>query len=107
MVVEASGAEKAIKNAVYALKKTGKLCSIGLTAAEEISFPWNVAMKKAIDVQFNMSSSYNGWVIALKMLESEQVRVDELISVMPLNDWKKAFDLLERGKAGKILLKCE
>lgn len=106
IVVEASGAGSAIKSAVYALKKTGKLCAIGLSSAQEVAFPWNIAMNKVLDVQFNMSSSYNGWVIALKMLASGQVSVDSLITVMPLEEWKTAFGLLEKGKAVKILLEC-
>ncbi len=105
--VEASGAEAAIGNAVGCLKKTGRLCAIGLSGKKEISFPWNEAMTKAIDVQFNMSSSYNGWVIALKMLESKTLRVDGMIKIMELEEWKEAFDMLEKGKAMKILLNCK
>ena len=68
--------------------------------------PWNEAMKKAIDVQFNMSSSYNGWVIALRMLESGAVNVEDMVKVMKLDEWEKAFSYLEKGEAIKILLEC-
>lgn len=107
VVVEASGAAAAVKNSIHILKKTGNLCAIGLMADEEISVPWNEAMKKAINIQFNMSSDYNGWNIALKLLESGKVRVDEMIKVMKLEEWEEAFSQLEKGEAIKILLECK
>lgn len=60
VVVEASGAASAIGSGVKVLKKAGKFCAIGMTAREKIEFSWNEAMMKAIDIKFNMSSSYNG-----------------------------------------------
>lgn len=104
-VIEASGAESAICTAVRALKKRGTLCAIGMTARENISFPWNEAMMKVLDVKFNMSSSYNGWNIALSLLGSGKLRVKPLIEVRQLTDWKKAFEDIESGRAMKILLK--
>ena len=106
VVVEASGANAAIKNAIHIVKKSGNICAIGLTANEEIMVPWNEAMKKAVDIQFNMSSSYNGWKIALKMLEIGAVKVEDMVKVMQLNEWNEAFSILEKGEAIKILLKC-
>lgn len=106
VVVEASGANAAIKNAIHIVKKSGNICAIGLTANEEIMLPWNEAMKKAIDIQFNMSSSYNGWKIALRMLGSGAVKVDDMVKVMQLDEWNDAFSMLEKGEAIKILLEC-
>lgn len=107
LVVEASGAAPAITNAINIVKKAGRICAIGLCSREEISVPWNTAMKKAIDIQFNMSSSYNGWDIALKLLASGKLKVDEMIEVDQLENWRSAFSRLEKGEAIKMLLKCE
>ncbi len=104
IAVEASGAGSAIKTAIKALKKRGLLCAIGMTARENVEVPWNEAMMKVLDVQFNMSSSYNGWDIALKLLASGKVNVGPMIGVRPLTEWKQAFADLEQGKAMKILL---
>lgn len=105
-VIEASGATSAIKSAIFALKKTGTFCGIGMTNAEEILVPWNTAMRKAIDLKFNMSSSYNGWNIALSLMASGKLMLDDLIKIMPLDEYEEAFDLLETGKAIKILFDC-
>jgi len=105
VVVEASGASSAIKTAVRILKKRGLLCAIGMASLSEISFPWNEAMSKALEIDFNMSSSYIGWKIALNLLESGKLNLDIMTEVRSLVDYEKAFDDLENGRALKILLK--
>lgn len=105
LVVEASGAGSAIKTAIKVLKKRGRLCAIGMTARETVEVPWNEAMMKVLDVQFNMSSSYEGWKMALALLESGKLRVEPMVQIRNLKDWKQCFEELEAGKALKILLK--
>ncbi len=104
LVVEASGAASAIRTAIKVLKKRGLLCAIGMTAREQIEVPWNEAMMKVLDVQFNMSSSYNGWNIALSLLASGKLKVDSMIGDRPMSEWKEAFADLEAGRAMKLLL---
>ena len=106
IVIEASGAASAVKSAIFALKKTGTFCGIGMTNNEEILVPWNTAMRKAIDIKFNMSSSYNGWNIALNLMAAKKLMLDGLIKVMPLDAFEEAFCLLETGKAIKVLFDC-
>lgn len=107
LVVEASGAGSAIRTAIKVLRKRGRLCAIGMTARETVEVPWNEAMMKVIDVQFNMSSSYEGWQIALKLLEMGRLKVEPMLQVRKLRDWEQCFADLESGKAMKILLKPE
>ncbi len=104
LVVEASGANSAIVSSIRMLKKWGTLCAIGMTSRPTAEIPWNEAMMKVLTVQFNMSSSYNGWNIALSLMASGKLDVKSLISVMPMTEWEKAFSTLEQGKAMKILL---
>ena len=104
VVVEASGAGSAITSAIKVLKKRGLLCAIGMTAREKVEVPWNEAMMKVLDVQFNMSSSYNGWNIALTLLQTKKLSVEPMISVRPLTEWEEAFNELQQGSAMKVLL---
>lgn len=105
LVVEASGAGSAIRTAIKVLKKRGLLCAIGMTGAPAVEIPWNEAMMKVLDVQFNMSSSYNGWNIALTLMGTGKLQVEPLIGVRNLDQWQEAFAELEAGKAMKLLLK--
>ena len=107
IVVEASGAESAIRTAIKVLKKRGLLCAIGMTGKTEVSIPWNEAMMKVLDVQFNMSSSYNGWNIALSLLADGRLDVSPMIEVRTLKEYEGAFEDLTKGRAMKILLTPE
>ena len=107
LVVEASGAGSAIQTAIRVLKKRGRLCAIGMTARDTVEIPWNAAMMKVLDIQFNMSSSYEGWKMALSLLSSGKLKVEPMVQVRDLHEWKKAFADLENGKALKILLQPE
>ncbi len=105
VVVEASGAPSAIRTSIKALKKWGRLCAIGMTAAPMVEIPWNDAMVKVIDIQFNMSSSYEGWNIALSLMANGRLNLEPMIGVRDLADWEKAFEDIEAGRAMKLLLK--
>lgn len=105
LVVEASGAASAIRASIRVLKKWGRLCAIGMTSAPQVEVPWNEAMMKVLDVQFNMSSSYNGWNMALSLMGSGKLQIEPMIGVRPLTAWEEAFRDLESGKAMKLLLK--
>ena len=103
LVVEASGAGSAIRTGIKALRKWGRMCAIGMTGAPTVEIPWNEAMMKVLDIQFNMSSSYNGWNIALSLMGSGKLKVAPMIGVRSLADWEQAFCELESGKAMKLL----
>jgi L-iditol 2-dehydrogenase len=104
LVVEASGAGSAIRTGIRVLRKWGRMCAIGMTGAPAVEVPWNEAMMKVLDVQFNMSSSYNGWNIALTLMGTGKLQVEPLIGVRSLDNWQEAFAELEAGKAMKLLL---
>ena len=105
VVIEASGAAPAICSAIEVLRKKGKLIAIGLTGKNVVSVPWDSAMKKVLDVFFNMSSSYKGWDIAIKLLEQSKLKLRPLISMESIENWEKAFEDIQAGKALKVLLK--
>jgi len=107
LVVEASGAGSAIRTSIKVLRKWGRLCAIGMTSAPTVDIPWNEAMMKVLTVQFNMSSSYNGWNIALSLLAGGRLKVAPMIGMRPLREWESAFDDLEHGRAMKLLLTPE
>jgi len=73
-----------------------------MTGAPQVEVPWNEAMMKVLDVQFNMSSSYNGWNIALNLMASGKVNVEPMIGVRPLREWEEAMADLEAGKACRL-----
>lgn len=105
LVVEASGAEKAIQSTVAMVRKKGRICVIGMTAEEQISIPWNQAIFRACDVYFCLSTSYTSWDRAISLLARKAIRIDKLITHRePLTNWERVFEDVENQKGLKALL---
>lgn len=106
LVVEASGAELAIRQAFDLIKIDGRICGLGLSRKETMALSWNTMIKKAVNVICSFSSNWTSWEKALSLMAGGKVNVDPLITTsFPLNDWHVAFEMLEKQDAIKILLK--
>ena len=105
LVVEASGAEPAIRQALEMVRIDGRICGLGITGKETLPFAWDSALKKAVHLTFSFSSTWTSWERALSMMSTGKVDLDALITQkFSLNEWKKGFDRLERLEAIKVLL---
>ena len=58
----------------------GRISAIGLTAREEISIPWNLAIKKAARLTCSFSSTWTSWERSVGLLASGRVDVRPLIT---------------------------
>jgi len=104
LVVEASGAEPAINQAVKVVRKMGRISAIGLTGKNRISLPWDAAIFKVCNIIFNQSSSYTGWNKVISLLSSDKINLAPIIThKVTLEEWETAFEAVEKGEAVKIL----
>ena len=104
LVVEASGAESGIGLAVRLARKKGRIAAIGLTGKAGVMFPYDAAMTKAIDLVFNLSTSYTSWDRAIHLLETRQIDVRPLITHKGgLDKWREIFTALEKKEGLKGL----
>lgn len=105
LVIECSGAAPAIASTVDLVRKKGRICAIGLTGKEYISFPWDKAAFKVCDIIFNLSTSYTSWDRTINLIASGQLPAGEVISHrLPLTEWETAFAAIEAQQALKVLL---
>ena len=105
LVVEASGAEAAINDAVEMVRKKGRISAVGMTGKDDIRFAWDKAIFKACDIYFNLSTSYTSWDRAISLIASGKVNAEALIShCEPLSDWERVFDDVENMRALKAVL---
>jgi len=106
LVVEASGAPPAIRQALEIVRTNGRVCCLGLTGGKTVEFPWDPALIKSIDLNFSASSNWTSWTRAISMLGNKKVNVDPLITqVLPIAEWETAFHMLRNLEAIKVLLK--
>ncbi len=105
VVVEASGAPPAIRQAFDLIKIDGRICGLGLSGREAVELPWDLAIQKAARLTCSFSSNWTSWERALSLMAGGKVNVAPLITAsLPLAEWEEAFRQLERLEAIKILL---
>jgi len=105
LLVEASGAEPAIRQAFDIIKIDGRICGLGLNGRESVPIPWDAAIKKAARVICSFSSNWTSWERAISLMAAGKVAVDPLITAaFPLEQWQKAFEMLANLDAIKVLL---
>jgi L-iditol 2-dehydrogenase len=104
LVVEASGAAEAIAVGMAALRRRGRLCVVATSGRDTLEVPWDLAMNRALDVSFSLSSSWSSWDAALALMARGALDPTPLATVFPLGDWEAAFTALAERRVVKALL---
>lgn len=103
-VIEASGSILAAQEAIRLVGRKKSVIVIGLMG-RPVTFDWDSAVFKEIDLNFSKSSSYLSWHRALSMMASGRVDVGSLITHrMDMTEWEQGMRLVEKGEAVKVIL---
>jgi threonine dehydrogenase-like Zn-dependent dehydrogenase len=82
----------------------GGLCVLGMSGRPRLEVPWGLAMQRALDVGFSLSSSWSSWDGALALMARGVVDPTPLATVYPLSDWQAAFAAIQGRTVVKALL---
>jgi L-iditol 2-dehydrogenase len=104
LVLECSGSPEAVAAGIGALRRRGRLCVLGMSGRPSVEVPWDLAMQRALDVSFSLSSSFTSWDGALALLARGAVDPTPLATVFPLGRWRDAFAAISARTAVKALL---
>jgi L-iditol 2-dehydrogenase len=104
LAFECSGSAGAVAAAVAALRRRGRLCVLGMSGRPTLAVPWDLAMQRALDVSFSLSSSWSSWDGALALLARGVVDPAPLATVFPLSGWEAAFEAIGARTVVKALL---
>jgi L-iditol 2-dehydrogenase len=105
LVIDLSGAPRAIKGAFEFLKRDGRFCAIGLPHGD-VCLPWAELVMKAAQVSFSFSSSYATWEKCLWLVASGRVDLSPFTAaVYPLEDWRRAFEDARSGRVLKAIIR--
>jgi L-iditol 2-dehydrogenase len=105
VVVECSGAPKAIPLCVDLVRKRGRICAIGLTGNRPVEFPWDRFQFKVVDLQFCLSTEYESWDRTISLIASGAVPAERVITHRaPIAGWEQVFDDIENLRALKGIL---
>ena len=101
---ECAGVAPSADTCLKLLKKTGLYVQVGLFG-KKIEFDFDLALNKEVRMTNSFASERTSWERALRLLSSKQVDVKPLISAkLPLEDWKKGFEMAINKEGYKILL---
>lgn len=104
LCVETTGSAAATASAIDALRRRGRLCVLGVSDAPAVELPWALAMNRALDVSFSLSSSWSSWDAALALMAGGRLDPAPLSTIFPLHDWTGAFAALEARSVVKALI---
>lgn len=105
VIVECSGAPKAIESIPDMLKKKGKVCVVGLTGGKKVSLEWDKFSFKVATVVFNLSTFYTSWDKSIQLVANGRIQAEKLITHKEkLENWQSVFDDIENLKALKAIL---
>ena len=105
VVVDASGASAALKNALEWVRPAGHISKVGW-GPQPLNFSLDPLVQKNATLQGSFSHNWPIWERVLRLLGSGQLNPRPFISkVATLEDWKACFDGMAEGTLLKAVLK--
>jgi L-iditol 2-dehydrogenase len=103
VAIECSGSAGGLEAALTALRKGGRLAQIGLFGKAVTVFLDPIVLKE-LDVRTGFASTPRSWRRALALMGGDALELGRLVtSVLPLGQWRSAFDDLRSGRGAKIV----
>jgi L-iditol 2-dehydrogenase len=104
VVVECSGAGPGIADALRAARRRGRIVQMGLRGAD-VTIPYDLVCFHELTVTAGFASNPASWRRAMKLLAAGEVQLAPLVTeVLPLADWRRAFDASRAGDGVKFVL---
>jgi L-iditol 2-dehydrogenase len=104
VVVECSGAGPGIADALRAARRRGRVVQMGLRGAD-VTIPYDLICFHELTVTAGFASNPHSWRRARTLLIAGAVRLAPLVTeVVPLRDWRRAFEASRAGAGVKYVL---
>jgi L-iditol 2-dehydrogenase len=105
ILIETSGNGKAICQAFEMVRRYGRVCAIGISGKETVPIPYDRGIFKALRYDFCFSSSWTAWETTIGLISKGLLPIQKVITHrLPLEEWEKAFHLLQNLRAVKVIL---
>ena len=102
VVVECSGSGPGIADALRAVRRRGRIVQMGLRGAD-VQIPYDLVCFKELTVTAGFASNPQSWRRAMAVLP--ELRLEPLVTeVVPLAEWRRAFEASRAGDGVKFVL---
>jgi len=108
VLLEMSGADRAIKDGLDVLRNAGQAVILGLSSSKKVEIPWTDLIFKGVTIYFRYGRHlYRTWSEGRNLLEFGLVDLEPLIHkpYFALDNFEEAFQLQIDGKVAKVIFK--
>lgn len=106
LVIEASGSEVAINDAIKALRPGGRMSVLGGIKKDIAAINWDGCLKKALTLKFNMMSNYELMEHSIEIFKQNPEVLSKLVTIKDkIENWEVVIAELEKGENIKAVLK--
>ena len=104
VVVDAAGNSAALRTAVDAVGRMGRIVKIGW-GPEPVGFSLDPLLRKSVTLAGTFGHNRPDWEAVLNLMAQRRIAPRPLISgALPLSRWREAFERTKRSEAVKMLL---
>jgi len=107
VVIELAGSPDATRTGFSSLRKSGRICIIGLHSQEvSLDFVNNVTYKEAEVYGVTGRVMFDSWYVAENLIQSGKMRIRDVIThEFSLDETEKAIRTAQEGKCGKPIIR--
>lgn len=103
LVIECSGANIALKQAIDMVRPNGEIVRVGM-GFKPFNYPINRITEWNISIIGHMAYDSTTWRNAIRLLADHKVEVEPMITHrLGLSQWEKGFDLMAKKEAIKVI----
>jgi L-iditol 2-dehydrogenase len=101
---ECAGHPNSVRGCIEALRPLGKYTQVGICGCE-VQFPIDQLFYKQLTLQGSICYTARTWERMMNILAQGRIRLNDLVSaIMPISEWRKAFELCMKKHAVKVLM---
>jgi L-iditol 2-dehydrogenase len=105
LVVDTAGIAETLKLSMHAVRPAGQITKIGW-GTKPVDFSLDPIVAKSVTLKGHFSHTWDVWEHCLTLMSKEMVDLKRIIThELSLDQWEKAFELVETKEAVKVVLK--
>lgn len=104
IAIEAAGSSASLRNCLEAVRSMGRITQVGIFG-QEVRIPLDRLFHKQLELRGSVGYTPSTWDRVMSIYAQGQVRLADLVSdVVPLLNWKQAFDACASKRGVKVLI---
>jgi alcohol dehydrogenase/L-iditol 2-dehydrogenase len=105
LVVDTAGIAETLKLSMHAVRPAGQITKIGW-GTKPVDFSLDPLVAKSVTLKGHFSHTWDVWENCLTLMSKGMIDLKKIIThEFSLDQWEKAFELVERKEAMKVVLK--